>query len=258
MKKHLVALLALAAFLSLPVLSFAQSRTAGQMVVPLGWENRDSIRFSIWGPFEYYPWMDHIALSNSIDSLSANSIGEFGTVPFTQVPLGIRKNGAITSYTNTPLDDLQSVKQRIYYAEPSNDKVLNGWLVYDVGYFWRYIDSSGAYHNNEYDANDISPYMEFPASSDSVKRTFGTYRYGTFRTPCFGNEGKTVLGYSDNRLANQLLSTYSNYPYGTRTVGGSRIPDTARNLPQRSNSISIPLRSLRIVLADCLRIVFLW
>jgi hypothetical protein len=218
--------LLLSTLLLSPALSQAQTRTAGQMVVPPGWENRDSIRFSFWAGFDGGPFNDSPYVNAEMDTLMANSVAEFGMPPYSYTPIGLRANGTITSYAYGPLNSLKSVKQRVFYAEPQQDDALNGWIITDHGYFWRYIDSTAKYYNNEYDANDISPYMEFPASSDSVRQTFTSSRYGSSQTLCFGLEGKTVLGYNDARQAlstlphpsgfSNLLGTYASYPFGSR------------------------------------------
>jgi hypothetical protein len=217
--------LALCSLALSPVSTTAQSRTAGQMVVAPGWENRDSIRFAIFAPFSYGPFNTEPILNREMDTLMANSIGYFGPIDLGYSPIGDRAHGDICSLSGTVLDNLPAVKQRIFYAESQPDISLNGWIINDNGNFFRYIDNTGQFHNNEYDANDISPYMEFPQSSDSVKQTFTSSRYGSPQTLCFGLEGKTVLGYNDARMAtnnpsvsipSNLLATYASYPFGSR------------------------------------------
>jgi hypothetical protein len=210
---------------------FAQSRSSGRMVVPIGWENHDSIRYSPFGLYYYPPLTLNGQANRVMDTIMANFAGEFGYIRYENPLVGGRYNGAVSLTSggfDQPLLEMRNVKQRVFYAEPYPDN-HNGWLVYDYGYRWRYIDSTAAYHNNRYDSNDISTYMEFPANRDSVVKTFSTLRYGAAQSPCYGIEGKTVLGYSDSRIADALFSTYSKYPFGTIKPGASvATSDTAR------------------------------
>jgi hypothetical protein len=140
---------------------YGQSRSLGHLTVPLGWENRDSVRFSLWGLFEWEPWKDGYRANLEMDSALANSIGDFGIIPLNYAPIGLRVGGAIASAgTGTVLDAMRSIKQRIFYPFPKTT-ALWGSCLKGRPLQWNYIDPSAMYHTWMYETNDISPYAEF-------------------------------------------------------------------------------------------------
>ena len=79
--------------------------------------------------------------------------------------------------------------------------------------------------NNNYDSEDISPYAEYPANPAFVTQTFHTLRYNNVDSVVYyGNEGRVILGYSDDRDGNDLLTTPIKYPFPS----GSAPWDTAK------------------------------
>jgi hypothetical protein len=59
-------------------LGFAQSRSSGRMVVPIGWENHDSSRYSPFGLYYYPPLTLNGQANRVMDTIMANFAGEFG------------------------------------------------------------------------------------------------------------------------------------------------------------------------------------
>jgi hypothetical protein len=143
MKKLLLSLslvIAIGSFLSSTVI--AQLRSAGQMVVPYGWENRDSIRFSLWGDFFWGPWnrspVSGWIVNLQMDSVLDNSVGDFGAVQKNFTPVGLRAHGAVDAQTGTVLDGLQSIRQRVYYAQQNPEFPASlPYGGYDHIYRWR-------------------------------------------------------------------------------------------------------------------------
>jgi hypothetical protein len=102
-----------------------------------------------------------------------NSVGDFGSVQQSFYATGIRKNGAVDAQTGTVLDGLQSIRQRVYYAQPSPEfSSGTPYGAYDHIYRWRYYDSGVVQHINDYDSNFISPYSEFPPNPALVTQYF--------------------------------------------------------------------------------------
>jgi hypothetical protein len=194
------------------------------MMVPNGWENRDSVRFAAWANVGWWPVGPSYFANLTYDTLGCNYIEDFSFAPLGYQGNGLRKGGGVMSPTNTVIDSLRSVKQRIYYAEKYPEICEWPSMGWDNGYRWRYIDSLVSWDTIRYDVNDISPYAEFPQARGLVTKKFNTLRYHSGGDNVFyGNEGRTILGYNDNRDGNQLLSTWVYYPFqGTK-------PDTVKD-----------------------------
>jgi hypothetical protein len=208
----------------------AQDRSSGGMVVPMGWEQQLMMRFAIDAGFQYPPFKDSpnaTLTSLSLDTIFCGFGGGFGGIAYDQAVTGLRKGYACTTENPSGQDSIdnlhiyavgQSMKQMLFY--PFENAVYD-----DPGYKWRYHDPSMTLLNNTFDANDISPYAEFPQSQTIVTQTFKTFRWDTAHAyfPCYGNQGRIILGYSDLRLASRMLRTLAN-PYIPWLHG-----DTARN-----------------------------
>ena len=122
-----------------------------------------------------------------------------------------------------------------------------------------------AWDTVRYDANDISPYAQFQKAPGLVTRKFFSTRYHSGGDSLFfGNEGRTVLGYNDNRDGNNLLSTWLYYPF-TGVTGADTIRDFSAilefNLDTLTSHIdmdsaitssvdSVPLLRLQIAFKD--------
>jgi hypothetical protein len=150
-------------FLLLPFCMLSSSAKA-QIVAPAGW-NADSIRFSLWGDFFWGPW--NIAggsgwiVNLQMDSVLDNSVGDFGNVKKDFTPTGLRAHGAVDAQTGTVLDGLQSIRQRVYYAQQNPEFPASlPYGGYDHIYRWRYYDSGAIHH------------LMFP-NSLSVEQIFG-------------------------------------------------------------------------------------
>ncbi|HEY3875026.1 MAG TPA: hypothetical protein VGM92_06090, partial [Candidatus Kapabacteria bacterium] len=213
-------------FITLIVLAgtlHAQSRTAGEMVVPSGYESYDSLRFGIWGASAYPN-----ALTDSVHCKFAYSWGSY------PASLGASQKGFMGDFPSAPAFKLATFfKQWIFYGLPQRMP-----YAYNRGYFWRYNDASGinsyaTYRNNLYDANDISPYSEYPQNDSLVRATFHTLRYNNVDSiVANGNEGRVIAAYNNERSfgdgqghAGPLSCAIPNttFPEGP---GGS--PDTAK------------------------------
>ena len=241
--KKIVATFALL-FLSWNTL-FAQARDGGRIVVPRGYESVDSMRiglFDIQRTFDFGiggtggPGGRKDTLVNHMaDSLEA-------TMEFSwwggQNSSGTNLKGKrkMVEFFGDLVHLTRAMKQRYYYALPFS---LPTWLEGPPpapSYFWKYnaanFDTSVHFFNNTYDANDISPYTEYPANDsiartkDSTRRWLGSSSIVVDSVLAYGDDGKPILAYSDDRIADQLLRTDSNYwiPQGP---GGK--PDAARN-----------------------------
>jgi hypothetical protein len=194
----------------------------------------------MWAGFEFNPLNDSVRglqANCSLDTVMANFAGDFGTIAYNKTPLGQRHYGIIGNaqyavccpgswmeypFCDTNIRMMGELLQSQFYPFqlPEISNAPNAPTYYSPGisanFYFRYRDSSGIAHLDQYDANDISPYMEFPQNAAFVRNTFTSLRYGVPELLCYGLEGKTVLGYSDARLAGQLLVTYADYPYSTR------------------------------------------
>lgn len=197
----------------------AQPRDAGQMVVPRGWESEDSLRwgiFSVQGALSTAPEADSL-----LNDLEVTFDPEWGGIapntPFSAKRKGILAYGHHNSGDRYDWSNLGMIlMQRIYYPSPARIPLGE----FDEGYFWRYNDihfnPQVKYFNNTYDSNDISAYAEYPRNDSISALTFWTYR-NTVSPDTTGeevsnsNEGRVILGYWDNRNAEQLLRTSSRY-----------------------------------------------
>ena len=198
-----------------------------KQLYPKAGESHDSVRFGLFGIVDG----SHPQIDSASDSIAANVEMRYGGLdpaqPWTGIRRGMVANGYFPSVPTINLAHLGEVlQQRIYYASPERIP-----LVFGDGYWWRYNDvniptAHATWHNNTYDANDISSYAEFPRNDTIVNTPFHTRRFvvgGTIVDSVvrYGNEGRVVLGYSDNRLANQLLRTAQTYDFcgdtGTNT-----------------------------------------
>ncbi len=232
------------ALLFVPMLSFGQSRTAGQMVVPVGYESYDSLRFTLlcldealYNNIGGLPdSVKNPLLLRYLDSLSATFAGTGSDPSF---PIGSLKGVTAAALDPTLYNAATWFKQRSFSALPNPPICgFDGSYPYQWrGFLWRYNDANGlnwkaAVHNNSYDANDISPYTEFPQSDSIVNATFHTLRFhNTDSVVAYGNEGRVILGHSDIQDATALLKTIA---YGatynditTPTLFGNR-SDTAK------------------------------
>jgi hypothetical protein len=203
----------------------AQSRSAGQLVVPFGYETFDSVRYMLIdlnspanppsnaGQGRHY--IDSLA-----DRLGATFEGAFGTDSINVALNGKRKGIMARDGGTFPFSYfIIHTKQRAYSALPSalvyrysNTDPLD--LRGNNGYFWHYNDASGinplaSVHNNTYDANDISPYCEYPKNSTIVNSTFHTRRFNAAidSNVRYGDEGRVILGMSDDRSTKQMMQT---------------------------------------------------
>jgi hypothetical protein len=194
---------------------FAQARDAGRLVVPHGYEQYDSLRLSLFD-IQFLlanGFANDTAMTvAACDSLLCTWEYSFaGPLSRPSKLLGKVKN---SMEPNRLTDLTQLIKQRYYYALPFQLP-----MPWSPGYYWHYnnviINPNALYHNNTYDTNDISPYTEYPASHDSVSKTYHTSRWVGGHTIvdsvlAYGNEGQPILAYSDARLADRLLRTDSN------------------------------------------------
>ena len=229
-------ILVLLALTSLPTFTFAQSRTAGKLVVPCGYEQYDSVRFTLVGmeqgrgAISYAltnggPWLAALPFANTMmnlygDSLQATFEAQFGSITDTSLIAGKRK-GVFSWMTATPVPF--SViswlyKARTFYPQPSGSEDFSS----GNGNFWRYNDlnfnSLASWHNNSYDTNDISPYCEYPKNDSFVHLKYLTAKFGGADSVYYGNEGRVILGYSDNRAADQLLKVHPNEVFHTGAI----------------------------------------
>ena len=149
-------------------IALAQSRSASRQVVPFGWENEDSIRF---GTFDQNG--KDASFQDSLDHLDVNFQDEYGSIRYSDTTRGKRKGIVAYGWHCGEVNDLTgsaySYQQRTFFPSP---KPIGYW--FDPGYSWRYIDPNYTWHDNQYDANDISPYAEFLKNSDIVSETYET------------------------------------------------------------------------------------
>jgi len=222
------------------LLSFCMlsSSAKAQIVAPAGW-NADSIRFALWGLYEWDP-LDYSGVANQqLDTLMANFASDFGSIPYSVIPKGKRHygfSGSPVGSSDAPLWAALSVKQSVFtpMPYPSAYNQSNG---VGNGYYFRYNDSLGIWHNNQYDANDISPYMEFDSNRVLVNKLFTSRRYNNVPySLCYGNEGRT----SYDRLRRSTLSLVkrSRTFEITRNIPCSRISGRWRNETSKSTTSS--------------------
>ncbi len=246
----------------------AQSRDAGQMVVPSGWETEDSLR---WGVFDIHGAGNTDSLATLLDQMQFNFNHEWGgrasTIDFKGKRRGMMSWGHI-NYPPNSLYDLTALgfilKQRVYYPSPLRGLPYR----FDHGYWWRYnianFNPNSKWYDRTYDSNDISPYLEIPADSSVVTGNYHTRRFNPVlsqvvdSTLKFGNEGKVILAHSENKNAGELLKVVRHH----RIHYGSQ-PDTAKTFSARldfnidtssidytgwtGNSDDVPLARLQIL-----------
>jgi|GEM_PF-2520319 len=200
----------------------AQKASEGKAVVSHGFEHSDSVRFGLLRPFDVAQWNGStgVALVNAqIDTMGCSAEEDFDlSIPLTYSTLyGHRKvlcaPGTLTGAFGPDLRAFgQTVRQRMYLP----------WIKFPYSFNWRWryndllIDSIHArLHNNTYDSNDVSPYAEYPANPGFVTGTFKTrrYNYTIDSTVYYGNEGRVVLGYSDERDAKVMLTVPLGFPF---------------------------------------------
>src|SRR5665213_938093 len=198
-------------FLFLASAIHAQPRNAGRMVVPRGYENYDSLRVGMFDIGKLAGLGD--ALANSVaDSLQCTMEFAWEGSSSTMLDLKGKRKGVMQADIMTNLTE--AIKQRYYYALP-----FQITFIWTSGFFWRYnaanINPAATYYNNSYDANDISPYSEYPANHDTVVKTYATSRWLSGGSTivdsmlAYGDEGQPILAYNDDRIASHLLLTDS-------------------------------------------------
>jgi hypothetical protein len=143
------------------------------------------------------------------DSIQATFEAQFGGINDTSLIAGKRK-GVFSWMTSNPNPFSQMAwqfKSRTFYPQPTGAENF----YFAKGNFWRYNDvnfnPAAKWYNNTYDANDISPYCEYPAKPAYVIDTFRTRNYNNTGDTLvhYGDKGRVILGYSDNRIAQDNL-----------------------------------------------------
>jgi hypothetical protein len=197
-----------------------------QLVVPTNWANEDSVRISGFNgfPASYYN-ESPTRVGAIMDSLGNNIIFSYDYVNGNAKPLyGKHSKGYDTYFGNVGIDLVNlalMLNQRIYY--PSPQAMQYRWGGLDGGYRWRYIDTVRyTWFNNTYDANDVSPYAEFAQDTNIVKQKyFSRMNHSGGDSLKVGTEGRLILGYNDNRRADQLFATTSWYDsMGFKSITG--------------------------------------
>jgi len=206
----------------------AQPASAGRAVVSHGFENLDSIRFGMLRPYDvgiWYPDTFHY-IDFLIDSLKCNAVENFEmsvNKPFFGHQKAICAMGLPYTTThdtvNSPygpnlVDFGHRIFQRIY--APLYEFAENTFRYNDIQ-FDTIPGVKARLYNNSFDSEDISPYIEYPANPTFVSQTFPTRRFNATKDSivCYGNEGRVILGYSDERDGNNLLTTPTYYPTGS-------------------------------------------
>jgi hypothetical protein len=208
--------------LSFPMISNAQPRNAGGLVVPRGYESYDSIRFDLFGVEQgrralspNYSWNNTDSTSNALmnaysDSVQATFEGLFGSIDAGSLIGGKRKG--IYDLRPRYWVLLARCKARTFYPSPASSEDFH----FGNGNYWRYNDinfnPSASWHNSTYDTNDISPYAEYPKKDSFVVDTFRTRNYNgsTDTLVHYGDQGRVILGYSDDQFADEILRVDSN------------------------------------------------
>ncbi len=223
-------------------IAHAQKASQGKAVVSHGFENSDSVRFGMLRPYDVGYWMfdNYLEVDTLMDPLGCSAEEDFdepvkGEKSFyghrkVICAQGVLKDGYYGAPETGP--DLyqfgENVRQRLYLAHPVlNDPKFEYWFRYNDSTF----NPNAVFHNNTYDTNDISPYMEYPANPGFVDSTFMTTRFNTgtdstLHSAYYGNEGRIILGYNDSRLADYLLKTTNQYPFPSSPLH----PDTAKRV----------------------------
>lgn len=213
-------------FLAVVVLggpAFGQKASQGKAVVSKGFEHSDSIRFGMLRPMDVSQWGGSTLVTQvnaQIDSMECSAEEDF------DLPISVANStlyghrkvmcapGSLDGASGPDLVIFgHTILQRIYppfaIVGPGDDDQFR--------YNDLYLNPQVTIHNVTYDSNDISPYVEYPAKDSIVRATFDTRRYHNIdSTVYYGNEGRVILGYSDDRNASHLLSTATGYPFPSR------------------------------------------
>jgi len=248
----------LKAFVAYCLITFNVSLSYSQIVVPRGWESKDSIRFGMWG------WNNLTSTATPFtDSMGVNFQMGWGSDDPSTTPGGRRVGVSSLNYGNTPqttgLTNVGAlIKERIFYPSPDPLGIASVWrynaIVADTA-------AHGAWNNNMYDANDISPYVEYPQNPSIVTESFSTLRFDTSNTGIpktvrYGDEGRVILGYSDKRNANdlftlmgdQLFSSFSDTAKATNAILEFNINRDTIDMDSASLGIgSVPLLRVQIL-----------
>ncbi len=204
----------------------AQKASEGKAVVSHGFENSKKVRFGLLRAYDVGQFLPHVyeTVDSLIDSLGVNVTEDWSAVSALKVFYDNQKivcaGGPFDAGTlDTNLNKMAwAIRQRIYTAAP---QIIEGDETIEYGFRYNDINIADSgnwanYHNNTYDTNDINYYVEYPATHAFVTDTFSTLRYpGKNSLVYFGNEGRVILGYSDDRIGFHLLSTPNFYPFQT-------------------------------------------
>ncbi|HET6402687.1 MAG TPA: hypothetical protein VFH95_14985 [Candidatus Kapabacteria bacterium] len=202
-------------------IAHAQKASEGKAVVSKGFEHSDSVRFGMLRPFDVAQWGGStlVALINAqVDTLGCSAEEDFDRPIFVgnSTFYGHRKVmcalGTLDGASGPDLVNFgHTIFQRIYapLAIPGHQAFRYNDIVFDT-----MPGVKAQVYNNSYDSEDINPYAEYPANPASVTQTFHTRRFSNIDSVVYyGNEGRVILGYSDDRNALDLLTTPSNYPF---------------------------------------------
>jgi hypothetical protein len=235
----------------------AQPRDAGRLVVPEGYEQYDSIRFAPGG-VEFLrqgmTWIKHgdyfhpskelIELTNRmLDTLMGTFEFGFGdqygndllgsnTISSKRKGVASRMDGFYSEGFSLTRIAGQN-KARTFYPSP-NPRGEDFYFAH--ANTWRYNDINfnpqASWHDNAYDTNDISPYCEYPQNDSFVRMSFHSSRYGTRSGDdslvYADDEGRVILGCSDNRAADELLRVNPNTTFPFQDSLGHIHIDTAK------------------------------
>jgi hypothetical protein len=163
-------------FFFIPGILFGQARNSGRMVVPIGWETQDSLRFYL--QTEDDARNNNLTGSDSsknalllriLDSVSNTFAGCSSDPSF---PLG-RMKGVVAGYEDPVTGNAFFYNTSVFFNQwefsalphPKQPRDLEH-PYWNRGFLWRYNDANSintAAHSdtNYYDANDISPYSEY-------------------------------------------------------------------------------------------------
>ncbi len=243
MKNFITACRYAVALLILSILCIFSSVRA-QMIVEDGWEIHDSIHcgtFGMYGMGMYAPgeygFSDTGQVKKQMDSLGVNWGNEWDHVP-PKVDYGNHVYGGTARGIDGVFPDLTQLckyKCLEWFALPF--RIPDRFY---PGLFWQYhaknVHDTGDVHNNTYDENDISPYTEFAKVPAFVTDTFTTSLHGSPSLVHYGDEGRVILGMSDNRdprrmLKYQINAFFAPVPGTTRykrDTAQQSHPDTAK------------------------------
>ncbi len=151
---------------------FFASSAFSQIVVPKGWENRDSLRFTFFGMYGGVPsWTgtDTAVMHREMDSLNVNFEAEFSSIPG-DYNFGQRNLGSVIYGFNNffPLPvDMMGFKQLPYLALPFQvpDHFYDGLM-------WRYNEEGGMLGTDYLYIAFKSLYFSHCLAS-GIRRTYG-------------------------------------------------------------------------------------